>query len=871
MTAAVGRGPVTARRSWRTRRLQAMPVPVALDLIAGGDSGRLPRTDLEPVVTSMVLTWAHPSTADKFARHAPAAVARVFDWLDGQPGDTWTERWQLAGADQHPRDWHTLTVPGISMPTGPASTGPASTGPASTGPASTGPASTGPVSLGRVATRAGEAAGRHEIDATQLTVNALVILGALQPGLAWLVGAIRLRLQDDWTMHHDQALFARIRGDAAAPGARVLAETLTHLFRLSVLSGRRLEGLTGKDFADYRAALLALGRHDVSLGAAWRALHSVGLAQGEPAELSHVLAKAALTPTGLVDRYGVQDPQVRSLLIDYLTEREPGCDYTTLTTVALHLVKLFWVDVEAHHPGIASLALSAEQARDWKRRLQTLPDCRPRRDWPSVAQTVRSFYLDLAAWAQDDPARWAVWVAPSPIGNRELRALAPRRRRRQIAEMNARTRTLSPVLPQLVAAVTERWRHAEDVLTAASAARPGTSFKVAGEDWSVPAPAPRPTPHPRGDVIAVDPAGRTVDVTKTEDRAFWTWAAVEVLRHTGIRVEELLELTHLSLRPFRKPDGQIIPLLQIAPSKTDAERVLPVGPDLAHVLSRIVRRHLRDAVLHPRGDEPDDTRDDTDLDAVTPRGEPTVPVVSRWDEHERVHSPALPFLFQRHFLNGRRSVISSGTIRNWLAAAARDARLRDVDGTDLAFTPHDFRRVFLTDTVRAGLPIHIAAQLAGHTSLETTRRYAATYPIDVIEHYQRFLDRRRAERPVEEYRQPSPAELTAFGEHFGKRRVELGNCVRPYNTGCTHEHACIRCTFLHVDTKQARRLAEIETDLTVRIDTATQQSWLGDVEQLRMTLNHLHNKQRQIQELLNDLPGNDPDIPLITTAPMLVL
>lgn len=70
-------------------------------------------------------------------------------------------------------------------------------------------------------------------------------------------------------------------------------------------------------------------------------------------------------------------------------------------------------------------------------------------------------YLDLAAWAQDDPARWAPWVAPSPIGNRELRVLAPRRRRRQIAEMNARTRALSPVLPHLISSLAAQLRWAE--------------------------------------------------------------------------------------------------------------------------------------------------------------------------------------------------------------------------------------------------------------------------------------------------------------------------------------------------------------------------------------------------------------------------
>ena len=174
------------------------------------------------------------------------------------------------------------------------------------------------------------------------------------------------------------------------------------------------------------------------------------------------------------------------------------------------------------------------------------------------------------------------------------------------------------------------------------------------------------------DVTAIDRNGRRVDLSKAEDRAFWTWAIVEVLRHTGVRIEELLELTHLSLRPFCKPDGQIIPLLQIAPSKSDVERVLPVGPELAHVLSRIV---LRISVTSP----------DTGSGATNP---PTVPLVSRWDWHERVHTPPMPFLFQRSFLIGRRSVISPGTVANWLDAAAASAGLRDTDGSPLTFSPH---------------------------------------------------------------------------------------------------------------------------------------------------------------------------------------
>jgi hypothetical protein len=85
-----------------------------------------------------------------------------------------------------------------------------------------------------------------------------------------------------------------------------------------------------------------------------------------------------------------------------------------------------------------------------------------------------------------------------------------------------------------------------------------------------------------------------------EDHAFWAWAAVETLRLTGYRVEELLEISHHSLIQYRLPTtGEIVPLLQIIPSKTDEERLLVVSPELADVLSTIIRR-----IREPRRDSP---------------------------------------------------------------------------------------------------------------------------------------------------------------------------------------------------------------------------------------------------------------------------
>lgn len=88
----------------------------------------------------------------------------------------------------------------------------------------------------------------------------------------------------------------------------------------------------------------------------------------------------------------------------------------------------------------------------------------------------------------------------------------------------------------------------------------------------------------------VDGNGLRFNAERDEDNAFWLWAAVEVLRRTGIRIEELLELTHLSLRLYQDPTGEMIPLIQISPSITDRKRVIPATPELVAVLVRILRR-----------------------------------------------------------------------------------------------------------------------------------------------------------------------------------------------------------------------------------------------------------------------------------------
>ena len=289
---------------------------------------------------------------------------------------------------------------------------------------------------------------------------------------------------------------------------------------------------------------------------------------------------------------------MRDLLVDYLRERQISIDHVSLVRLADTLGRLFWRDLETHHPGIASLRLPPPVTAAWKQRIftKTIRRTRPdgsveemrssRESATNCLSAVRTFYLDIAQWATDDPARWARWAVPCPIKAGEIphRRVAVRRKSR----MDQRTRERLPILPALVAAVDTERTAAAERLVAAEATKPGEVFTVGGLTLRRSGATRRQVAN----IWAEDPAGgRRRNLTMEEHRAFWAWAAVEVLRHTGIRIEELTELTHPSVVEYRLPTtGELVPLLHVAPSKTDAERLLVVSPELADVLSVIIRR-----------------------------------------------------------------------------------------------------------------------------------------------------------------------------------------------------------------------------------------------------------------------------------------
>ncbi len=142
--------------------------------------------------------------------------------------------------------------------------------------------------------------------------------------------------------------------------------------------------------------------------------------------------------------------------------------------------------------------------------------------------------------------------------------------------------------------------------------------------------------------------------------------------------------------------------------------------------------------------------------------------------------------------------MSEAGVKRALDRTLEATGLRDQAGEPLRYTPHDFRRIFATEAVTGGLPVHIAARILGHTTLTTTQAYLAVFQDDLVRTYRGFLDRRRADRPQDEYREPTEQEWYDFQQHFELGKVSLGTCGRPYGTPCKHEHACIRCPVLQL-------------------------------------------------------------------------
>ena len=144
----------------------------------------------------------------------------------------------------------------------------------------------------------------------------------------------------------------------------------------------------------------------------------------------------------------------------------------------------------------------------------------------------------------DDPDRQAVADQFLLVARQHLDGLTQALRRRSAAQEPSQQPVTSraPRIPSPYfgsdVETTDRWRReSQELLAAGQQHPPGQPFTVAGRTFSR-----VDRPHAlAGNIRARDPdTGELLPLNRAEKHAFWAWAVIEVLRHTGIRVENCL-------------------------------------------------------------------------------------------------------------------------------------------------------------------------------------------------------------------------------------------------------------------------------------------------------------------------------------------
>ena len=335
-------------------------------------------------------------------------LIRVLDWLAARPGRTWQDRWNASGAgiDGH-ADWRPRVARWLR-------------------------------DTGRIAQ---DNAGAQR----QLSVGMmqLVCADVVRPGTGRLLTTATPRnLSGEMARVRDPAGFSKLSelGSASLASYSVTRTAVEWVAIIVAAKGGTVADITVGDCLELLEISDALFPSTGGKGPSfYQLLHEMGVfPPGAPVtvRMFNPNFQGQLTPGQLIDRYELACRPVRDLLVDYLRERQPAVDYTTLRGLSTVLAGAFWKDLENHHPGIDSLRLPPDVAAAWRERLQTKESRtaegaaagarEPRMCSADYVMRVRSFYLDIAQWAADDPARWAGGPHPARSAAREPRSARKR-------------------------------------------------------------------------------------------------------------------------------------------------------------------------------------------------------------------------------------------------------------------------------------------------------------------------------------------------------------------------------------------------------------------------------------------------------------
>ena len=432
--------------------------------------------------------------------------------------------------------------------------------------------------------------------------------------------------------------------------------------------------------------------------------------------------------------------QFRPVTVEYMTaySQRVSNNYSTVRT-KIRSLAYFWEYLDERHPdvtecrqilphqarGFVSWALAKARTVQRSTSRKGTEDRTTTYDW---MVDVRTFFTDLCTWGTEPGSPLAQHMPVAiPLTSHDLNSGGfAAARARTTARMTATVMDLTREIPNIRAYALRAW-------------------------------------HESAEYLAADPDDATA--IRRERNRFWDWALLELLLTSGLRVEEVSELTTLDVLKRRLPDGQMYYLLHVKPSKYDRARVIPIGDGLGRVIAEIIG-HIK-AFYRTRA----------------------VPACDRRDYVAKTPLPRAPYLLQGA---GHPSAMSIPAIRGRLQNLSLAAGACHADGTPLGLGPHDCRRVFATEHLNNNTPVHVIAALLGHASLDTVMIYAKLYPDTLVDGYRTAMRGLYTDvYDADALRAPSPEEWAAFAANCNLRDMGTHVCALPTGEHCTRGLVCL--------------------------------------------------------------------------------
>jgi site-specific recombinase XerD len=546
-------------------------------------------------------------------------------------------------------------------------------------------------------------------------------------------------------------------------------------------------------------ALHEIREHDLAAHPSWSkgadvldaALCTVGVFSRTPQQgASRRHRRGRLSPADMVAKTGIPEPfrQVSALYLETYATRISDV-YSTRRNKAVAL-NHFWQFVVESYPEVRRCkdVLPVHARAYLAKAVQRSRHTQSAHTW---LISVRTFFADICGWASEPGSPFASLAPPTvPLTRHDLMGAGFKSNRQDSANrITATVLDLEREMPNIRALAFRSWQQ-----TKAAA--------------------------------AVQDAGQRVK--RSEIDAFWTWAVLELLVQSGLRVEEATELTALDILKRRTKDGRVYYMLHVKPSKYDRARVIPIGDGLGRVLAEIIRR----------------VKDFYNVEVV--------PFSDHWDRHEKRPLPRAPYLLQGA---GHPSAMSTAGITNRVSAASVAAGARKSDGTALILRPHDCRRVFASEHLNNNMPVHVIQALLGHATPDTVMVYAKLYPQHLLDEYRKTVrGLYRAVHGEGSLRNPTVVEWAAFEASCSLRDMGTHLCALPTGEYCPRGLVCLGC--VHAQPKKSavpifrRMLASHERQLNAAKDRGEP---AGQIASRELEVVRIKSALRRAEELSADV------------------